>query len=65
MKILLLGFWHTEYCVKLANSLSKYLAVKLMLPSNIAGDIIEFLSPTVSLELFQKVKKQTFGGVFR
>lgn len=58
MKVLLLGFWHTEYCVKLANSLSKHLTVKLMLPVNIAGDIIENLFPAVDLELFKKVKRR-------
>ncbi len=57
MKVLLLGFWHTEYCVKLANSLSKYVTIKLMLPRDIAGNIIKHLSPAVDLELFKKVKR--------
>lgn len=64
MKILLLGFWHTEYCVKLANSLSKHLTVKLMLPMDIAGNIIEHLSSDVDLELFKKVKRRNPANLY-
>ena len=64
MKILLLGFWHTEYCVKLANNLSRHLIVKLMLPSDVVSDIIKYLSPAVELELFQKVERRNPANLY-
>ncbi len=58
MKILLLSFWFSEYCVKLANALAPAGSVKLMLPHGVAGDSIAHLSSDVDLELFKKVDRR-------